>query len=77
MKYHEYRKQGLPITSCLIESTIRQVNRRIKGTEKFWGDAVNAILCLVADRLGLPLPRPLKTTRDMRPPRQSGRGCRS
>ena len=36
MQYHEYRRQGLPITSSHIESTIKQINRRIKGTEKFW-----------------------------------------
>ncbi len=35
MKYDEYRRQGLPITSTLVESTIKQINRRVKGTEKF------------------------------------------
>jgi hypothetical protein len=51
MKYHEYRKQGLPITSSPIESTIKQINRRIKGTEKFWADGADPMLHLVADRL--------------------------
>ncbi len=36
MNYSEYRKQGLPLTSSHIESTIKTINRRIKGTEKFW-----------------------------------------
>lgn len=36
MKYPEYRRQGLPIFSALVESTIKQLNRRIKGSEKFW-----------------------------------------
>lgn len=36
MAYHQYRKLGLPLTSAHIESTIKQINRRIKGTEKFW-----------------------------------------
>ncbi len=36
MNYPEYRKQGLPLTSSHIESTIKLINRRIKGTEKFW-----------------------------------------
>ncbi len=36
MRYGEYRKQGLPITSSHIESTIKQINQRVKGTEKFW-----------------------------------------
>ena len=51
MKYDEYRRQGLPITSNYVESTIKQINRRMKGTEKFWSVAVNAMLGLVADQL--------------------------
>jgi len=31
-----YRREGLPITSTLVESLIKQVNQRMKGTEKFW-----------------------------------------
>jgi hypothetical protein len=49
MHYDEYRKQGLPITSCHIESTIKQFNKRIKGTEKFWSaEGAEAILSLKA-----------------------------
>jgi hypothetical protein len=51
MKYDEYRKQGLPLTSSPIESTVKQINRRIKGTEKFWSEGANPMLHLVADRL--------------------------
>lgn len=51
IKYNEYRKQGLPITSSLMESTVKQINRRIKGTEKFWSDGGDPMLHLVADRL--------------------------
>jgi hypothetical protein len=36
MKYAEYRRAGLPITSAPVESLIKQVNQRVKGTEKFW-----------------------------------------
>lgn len=36
MKYPDYRKNGLPISSCHVESLIKQFNRRIKSTEKFW-----------------------------------------
>lgn len=36
MRYADYRKQGLPIGSAPVESAIKQVNQRIKGTEKFW-----------------------------------------
>lgn len=50
MKYDDYRRQGLPITSSHIESTVKQINRRMKGTEKFWSDA-DPLLHLVADRL--------------------------
>lgn len=50
MKYAEYRCQGLPITSSYIESTVKQINRRMKGTEKFWSNA-DPLLHLVADRL--------------------------
>jgi hypothetical protein len=52
MRYAEYRKQGLPITSSHIESTIKQINQRVKGTEKFWSPAgAEAILQLRADTL--------------------------
>lgn len=36
MDYPRYRRMGLPISSAPVESTIKQINRRIKGTEKFW-----------------------------------------
>jgi hypothetical protein len=36
MKYPEYRKLGLPISSAPVESVVKQLNRRVKGTEKFW-----------------------------------------
>jgi hypothetical protein len=31
-----YRRAGLPTCSGLMESLIKQFNRRVKGTEKFW-----------------------------------------
>lgn len=51
MDYGEYRKRGLPITSSPVESAIKQINRRIKGTEKFWSCGSDPLLHLVADRL--------------------------
>jgi len=51
MKYHEYRRLGLPITSSHIESTIKQINRRLKGTEKFWDQGAEPLLVLAADHL--------------------------
>jgi hypothetical protein len=58
MKYDEYRRQGLPLTSSLMESVVKQVNRRVKGTEKFWSETGSeAVLQLRADQLsdGQPL----------------------
>jgi hypothetical protein len=51
MNYAQYRKLGLPITSSHIESTIKQINRRVKGTEKFWDHGAEPILRLAADHL--------------------------
>jgi len=52
MKYAEYRQAGLPIVSSLVESMVKQISRRLKGTEKFWGeDGAEAILQLRADYL--------------------------
>jgi hypothetical protein len=36
MDYPRYRRLGLPITSCAVESLIKEFNYRVKGTEKFW-----------------------------------------
>ena len=38
MRYDQYRKAGLPITSSHMESTVKMFNRRVKGTEKFWSE---------------------------------------
>lgn len=49
MDYPEYRRLGLPISSAPVESTIKQINRRMKSTEKFWLQAgAEAILQLRA-----------------------------
>jgi hypothetical protein len=36
MDYPAYRKAGLPVSTAMIESLIKEVNYRVKGTEKFW-----------------------------------------
>jgi len=52
MRYDEYRKQGLPLMSSHVESTVKQINYRVKGTEKFWTEqGAEAILQLRADYL--------------------------
>lgn len=50
MNYPEYRKQGFPLTSSLMESAVKQVNRRVKGSEKFWSESGgDELLALRAD----------------------------
>jgi len=52
MDYPRYRQQGLPVCSGLVESLIKQFNRRVKGTEKFWNeDQAETILQLRAAQL--------------------------
>ena len=60
MDYPRYRRLGLPVTSALMESLVKEVNSRVKGTEMFWNDpqGAEAILQVRAaalcddDRLG-------------------------
>lgn len=52
MRYDAYRREGLPLTSCHVESMVKLFNRRVKGTEKFWSEqGAEAILQLRADYL--------------------------
>ncbi len=52
MHYEEYRKQGLPLMSSHVESTVKQINYRVKGTEKFWAEeGAETLLQLRADYL--------------------------
>ena len=52
MRYDAYRKAGLPLMSSHVESTVKQINYRVKGTEKFWTEeGAEAILQLRADYL--------------------------
>lgn len=45
MDYPKYRKLGLPISSAPVESVVKQFNRRVKGTEKFWtSEGAEAVL---------------------------------
>ena len=38
MDYAAYRTHGLPVTSAPMESLVKQMNLRVKGTEMFWND---------------------------------------
>ena len=53
MDYPRYRQQGLPLTSAHMESFVKEMNYRVKGTEKFWNDgpSAEAILQLRAAKL--------------------------
>jgi hypothetical protein len=52
MNYPQYRRLGLPIMTAYVESAVKQLNQRVKGTEKFWTEAgAEAILQLRADYL--------------------------
>jgi hypothetical protein len=60
MNYPKYRREGLPVTSAYMESLVKEINARVKGTEKFFNDGAGgeailqiraAVLC-DDDRLG-------------------------
>jgi hypothetical protein len=52
MRYDDYRRQGLPIMTSAVESVIKMMNKRVKGSEKFWSEqGAEAILQLRADHL--------------------------
>lgn len=71
MRYDEYRRQGLPLTSSHMESLIKQINQRVKGTEKFWcEEGAEAILQLRADILSDD--RPLDAFWERRQARETG-----
>lgn len=42
MNYPDYRRLGLPVTSAHMESLVKEINLRVKGTEMFWNDAAGA-----------------------------------
>jgi hypothetical protein len=54
MNYPQYRRAGLPVSSAMIESLIKEINYRVKGTEKFWNrpDGAEHILHVRAAALG-------------------------
>jgi hypothetical protein len=57
MNYPDYRQQGLPITSAHVESTVKLINRRVKGSEKYWCErGAESLLQLTADHLSTSQP---------------------
>ena len=74
MRYDQYRRLGLPITSSHVESTVKQFNRRVKGTEKFWSEAgAEAVLQLGADYLSDT--EPMEKFWEDREAKATGRRC--
>lgn len=74
MDYARYRQLGLPIMSSYVESTVKQINQRAKGTEKFWSEpGAEAILQLRADYLSDT--DPLATYWDNRQRSATGQRC--
>jgi len=52
MDYPRYRRNGFPLTSSLMESAVKQVSRRVKGSEKYWSTGGGeAILRLTGEYL--------------------------
>jgi hypothetical protein len=42
MDYPRYRRQGLPVTSSLVESLVGEFNARVKGKDKYWNRSAGA-----------------------------------
>jgi hypothetical protein len=42
MRYPEYRREGRPTTSTLVESLVGEVNARVKGKQKYWNRGAGA-----------------------------------
>lgn len=42
MDYAKYRCQGLPLTTAWMESTVKEIGHRVKGTEMYWNDPEGA-----------------------------------
>jgi hypothetical protein len=42
MNYPEYRREGLPMTTAWMESLVKEMNYRVKGTEMYWNDPEGA-----------------------------------
>lgn len=53
MNYPEYRKAGMPVTTAWMESLVKEINWRVKGSEMFWNnpDGAEAILQIRAAAL--------------------------
>jgi hypothetical protein len=53
MQYDKYRRQGLPVTTAWMESLVKEMNYRVKGTEMWWNDPQGAEAILQIRAAGL------------------------
>lgn len=67
MKYPEYRRCGLPVTTAWMESLVKEVNYRVKGTEMFWNDPEGAEAILQVRAAALSDDERLETHLETRP----------
>ena len=64
MDYPDYQRRGLPVNSSHMESALKQINQRVKGSKKFWTTAGGeALLQLRADQISDTQPLQLFWTR--------------
>ena len=42
MNYPDYRQAGLPVTTAWMESLVKEINWRVKGTDMFWNNPEGA-----------------------------------
>ena len=71
MDYANYLRAGLPITSSHMESAVKELNHRIKGSEKFWSESGGeSVLQLKADELSTSVP--LESFWNSRPKTRTG-----
>lgn len=50
LDYPRYRREGLPTSSSLIESQVKEFNGRLKGSEKFWHESSAEAMLEVVSR---------------------------
>lgn len=67
MKYDEYRRQGLPVTTAWMELLVKEMNYRVKGTEMWWNDPEGAEAILQIRAAGLSEDERLARHLDTRP----------
>lgn len=67
MDYPAYRCQGLPVTTAWMESLVKEINWRVKGTEMFWNNPEGAEAILQVRSAALSDDDRLKTHLHTRP----------